>query len=733
MSPPMHAGSAGPDAGPTPVTVLVDLARHYGGAETRVVQLLEAVPGAVAVCLADGTLHRRCVTRGLPVRTVRGGRGNPTLVIRLARELRALGADVVDAHGVAAQLWGLTAARLAGVDRRIATVHSEYRAEQASGSVRGTGYEGVLRATRLLATDWIAVSGTVRAELERLGLPVDRTTVVRSGVEAPPGLPSAERAARRRALGCADDDLVVAVVGRLHPGKGHRVLLDALAGVCDRVPALRLLLIGDGPERAALAQRAAALGVADRVTFAGFRDDVPDLLRLADAFCLPTDRSEGLPYAVLEAAAAGLPIVATRLGAVPDVLTDGGTAMLVPPADRGALEAALALLPDAGLRATLGAAAATLAREELSTDAMRDATVAVYGRGRQEVGARPPLAKRARRAARSSVASLSASAPAGAAVDLLDRVARRAADALPVLMYHRVAPRDGDHGFDPVLLSATPDAFADQIERLSRTSRLLSLDDVIAIRRGGHRLPERAVLLTFDDAYAGFLRWAWPVLRAHDVPCVVFAPTAYPGQPQRQFWWEDLYRALQASPATELDTPIGTLPLTSAAARTRACRQLSDWIKATDHEAAMRHLDGWLDDLGRATPVRTTMDWDELRALAAAGVAVAPHSRTHAMLDRLPPDALADEIHGSIDDLRAQLGGCPPAFCFPAGQRSPAVRAELERAGVEVAFSTVHGVNRTGTLDWLDLQRIDVSAAMPAPLVQLSLQPWAEPLAARLA
>jgi glycosyltransferase involved in cell wall biosynthesis/peptidoglycan/xylan/chitin deacetylase (PgdA/CDA1 family) len=719
---------------PGPVTALVDLARHYGGAETRVVQLLATVPDTTAVCLADGALHRRCRALGLPVRAVRGGRGNPALIAAIARELRRARADVVDAHGVAAQLWGLAAARLAGARRRVATVHSEYRAEQAAGSVRGTGYEAVLRATRLLATDWVAVSGTVRDELRRLGLPADRITVVRSGVGVPADLPPAERAERRGALGLADDDLVVAVVGRLHPGKGHRVLLDAVAEVRDRVPGLRLLLVGDGPERPALEVRAAALGVADRVTFTGFRDDVPDLLRLADASCLPTDRSEGLPYAALEAAAAGLPIVATRLGAVPDVFTDGRTALLVPPADRDALVSTLAMLTDAGLRAALGDAAAMLARDELSTAAMRDATMAVYGgdRGRVTVP-RPPLAKRARRAARTSVATLSSSAPAGAAIDLMDRVARRSADALPVLMYHRVAPRDADHGFDPVLLSATPDVFAAQVERLSRTSRLLSLDDVIAIRRGQRRLPERAVLLTFDDAYAGFLQWAWPVLRAHDVPCVVFVPTAYPGHPERQFWWEDLYRALQASPKAELATPLGTLDLTSAAARTAACRRLSDWVKATDHEVAMRHLDDWLDDLGRATPVRTTMDWDQLRDLAAAGVAVAPHSRSHAMLDRLPPAALADEIDGSIAEIRANLGDCPPAFCFPAGQRSPAVRAELERAGVEVAFSTVHGVNRRGTLDWLDLQRIDVSAAMPASLVQLSLQPWAEPLAARLA
>ncbi|CAN5870420.1 hypothetical protein BH23ACT10_BH23ACT10_36600 [soil metagenome] len=709
---------------------LIDIAHQYGGAETRVVQLLRTLPGTFALCLHGSGLHRRCTQEGLAVHTVRHARWDARLITAIAGVVRARGVAAVDAHGVAAQLWGLAGARLAGVPRRVVTVHSEYGAEQGAGSLRGVAYETVLRTTRLTATDWIAVSPGVRDDLTRLGLPAQRITIVRSGVDAArTPLPPGRRAAARRDLGYHPDHLVTAVVGRLHDGKGHRVLLEAFAAVAERLPQLRLLLVGDGPERTNLQRLTDRLGLTDRVAFTGFRTDIAHLLALADGFCLPTDRSEGLPYALLEAAAAGLPAIATRLGAVPAVFTDGENALLVAPGDRAALARALLELRDPALRGRLGTAARTMARRQLSVAAMTAATARIH------TAAQPPvrLVTRARRAGRASAAALAASAPADHTIALLDRVARRSPNALPVLMYHRVAPVDGDHGFDPVLLSATPESFADQIDQLSRTSHLLTLAEVIAIRRRGRPLPPRAVLLTFDDAYRGFLRWAWPVLQAHDAPCVVFAPTAYPGDPTRQFWWEDLYRALQSTALTELGTPLGVLPLHDAAQRTAACHRLSDWVKATDHAEAVKHLDSWLDELGRAAPVRTTMSWDELRMLAAAGVEVAPHSRTHAMLDRVAPPRLADEIHGAIDDLRTQLGTCPPAFCFPAGQRSPAVRDELRRAGVEVAFSTVHGVNRTASIDWLDLQRIDVSAAMPTGLVRLALHPWAEPYAARFA
>lgn len=727
---------------PTPPrgTVLIDLARQYGGAETRVVQLLRTLPDSVALCLHGGGLHRRCCDEGLATVTLRAGRADPALVVRMTRLLRARRPAVVDAHGVAAQCWGLPAARLAGVPVRIATVHSEYRAEQAVGSLRGRGYEAVLRTTRATATGWIAVSDRISDDLRRLGLPAARISTVRSGVEVDAAPPTGtERRAGRAALGFGDDDLVVAIVGRLHPGKGHRVALTALARIVGDAPQLRLLLVGDGPHRARLRSDVADLGLADHVAFTGYRTDVPALLRLADAFCLPTDRSEGLPYAVLEAAAAGLPVVATRVGGVADLFADGHTALLVPPADAAALAAALGRLRDAELRMDLGAAARTLATERLSVATMASATAAAHGTAPQAPGgvaddARRgvPLRRRIKRTARTAVVATAGSAPAAAAIDLVDRVARSSPAALPVLMYHRVAPVDGDHGFDPVLLSATPAAFAEQLDRLTRSSHLLTLDEVLQVRRGGRPLPERAVLLTFDDAYAGFLRWAWPVLRAYGAPCVVFAPTAYPGT-ERQFWWEDLYRALQLTDRPRLDTAAGTVPLRTAAERSVACHRLSDWIKATAHAEAMRHLHGWLDELGRPAPVRTTMTWDELRELTAAGVDVAPHSRTHAMLDRLPPSRLAEEVRGAIADVRDHLGRCPPAFCYPAGQRSAAVRDELRRAGVEMAFSTDHGINRASGLDWLGLQRIDVSAAMPAALVQLTLQPWAEPLAARLA
>lgn len=143
-----------------------------------------------------------------------------------------------------------------------------------------------------------------------------------------------------------EDPPTVLSLGRMMPVKGQDVLLEAFALVRDRHPQARLILIGDGPARQEFEQLAARLGIADAVDFVGQRDpdDVRIFMGRTAVFALPS-RSEGLPLALLEAMAAGLPVVATRVGGVPDVL-EPGTGLLVPPEDAAALAEALSKLLD---------------------------------------------------------------------------------------------------------------------------------------------------------------------------------------------------------------------------------------------------------------------------------------------------------------------------------------------------------------------------------------------------
>jgi len=167
------------------------------------------------------------------------------------------------------------------------------------------------------------------------------------------------RAEVRREFGVADGEVLVVSVANLRPEKGYDVLLDTARILVDQDLPVRIVAVGRGEgelERTIVA-RHAALGLGDRLTFAGQRDDVLRILAGADAFVLAS-RQEGLPVVLMEATSVGLPIVATAVGGVPQVLTDGVDGLVVPPGDPAALAAALTrVVSDPGLRSRLGAAA----------------------------------------------------------------------------------------------------------------------------------------------------------------------------------------------------------------------------------------------------------------------------------------------------------------------------------------------------------------------------------------
>jgi glycosyltransferase involved in cell wall biosynthesis len=163
-------------------------------------------------------------------------------------------------------------------------------------------------------------------------------------------------------------------VARLDPQKGLGDLLEAAA----RVPDASFVVAGDGPDRERLGETARSLGLHDRVCFLGHRDDVPDLLRSCDVFVLPS-LYEGFPLSVLEAMAAGKPVIATAVGGTPEAVSDGETGFLVPPGDPSALAAAIrAVLSDPVLARRLGSAGRERACRTFSAAEMVRHVVRLY-------------------------------------------------------------------------------------------------------------------------------------------------------------------------------------------------------------------------------------------------------------------------------------------------------------------------------------------------------------------
>jgi glycosyltransferase involved in cell wall biosynthesis len=225
----------------------------------------------------------------------------------------------------------------------------------------------------------LAVSQGVKDYLvDEIGIDPAKIRVVVNGVDV-----AALDAARpgseiRRDLGLPEDATVVGLVGRLdHWGKGHRELFAAIGQLRERFP-LHALIVGGGRRLAEVQQASADLNLADRVHFLGPRTDVPDLLNAMDIFVLPS-YSEGLSLALLEAMAAGLPVIATAVGSTAEVVRDGDTGLLIPPRDTAALADALArLLADPAWAQELGARARACVRERYSLERLGRKINALY-------------------------------------------------------------------------------------------------------------------------------------------------------------------------------------------------------------------------------------------------------------------------------------------------------------------------------------------------------------------
>jgi glycosyltransferase involved in cell wall biosynthesis len=187
-----------------------------------------------------------------------------------------------------------------------------------------------------------------------------------------------DRSAKRRELGISPEALILGFASRLEPQKGVPYLLDAMPAIVRRVPNAQLLIVGQGREQAALQHHAVSLGLNDHVRFLGVRFDMPELLGLFDAMILPSVW-EGLPMIVLEAMAAGCPIIASAVGGVPTAVRHGETGILVEPAKPEAIAAAVvSLLGDRALRERYGEAGRRLFRAQFTAEAMSRRYEALY-------------------------------------------------------------------------------------------------------------------------------------------------------------------------------------------------------------------------------------------------------------------------------------------------------------------------------------------------------------------
>jgi glycosyltransferase involved in cell wall biosynthesis len=358
-----------------PVAHIIDeLPAH--GAERLLADLLrhrsEAFRYHVVCLVRGGELEDEIRQLGVPV-TVLGyrGRWDLSLAWRLARWLRANRIAVVHTHLFTADTWGRLAAWLGGVRAMFTTVHS-------TNEWKSPLYRAVDRLLAGRSTRVIACSDEVGEILvHRDRLPAARVQVIPNGVALDRFAAVAADGVRAE-WGVPPSRVLLTMVGRFHPAKGHARLVGALARLRARGVACHCLFVGDGDLRPELEREVEGAGLAGMVTFTGQRSDIPRILAATDVLVVPS-RWEGLPIILLEGMAMGRAVVASAVGGIPGVIAHGRNGLLVNPGDEAELATTLErVATDGTLRARLGQAAHETVRSRYSVERTATAYEALY-------------------------------------------------------------------------------------------------------------------------------------------------------------------------------------------------------------------------------------------------------------------------------------------------------------------------------------------------------------------
>lgn len=317
-------------------------------------------------------LYQEAERRGLNPAMVRcEGRIDWRALQEIRRYIREQAIDIIHAHGYKADLYGYAAARR---EKKpiVATCHN-WRDVGRALSIYNRLDRQVLKRFDGIA----AVSETVAEKLRQSGVPPSRIQVIANGIDVRPFEEHFVSAVSASPAGLGP---VIGVVARLDLQKGFEFLFHAVRELAATNPGLQVMIVGDGPDRGAIEKMIVDLGLESRVTLAGERSDMPAIYAAMDIFVLPS-LNEGLPMTVLEAMAASRPVIATRVGAIPSVIADGRTGLLVEPRDGAGLASAIArLTADPDLRSRLAREARLSVMQNYTADIMARKYADLYDR-----------------------------------------------------------------------------------------------------------------------------------------------------------------------------------------------------------------------------------------------------------------------------------------------------------------------------------------------------------------
>ncbi len=368
-----------------PKTLIVDLSNMFGGASARVINLMKHFPdGQVALAsLEDSPVMKEAKKLNIPIFPVGNRKTDPRIVYRLIKAIKQFDVQVVDTANVQSKFWASIAVKLTGV-ALVSTLNSWY-VDEHSGSLKGNFYQTIEEITNRNVSLCICISQAVYGKLIDAGIPSDKIELIPNAIGIDTSKLQKDRKWLLQTYDLPEDAKVACLVGRLVWAKGIEDLIEAFEQIKERFPNLYCLIIGDGELHDSITEQLNKTNLTEQIRLLGYveRESVLSIVNTSDIFLMPS-RSEGTPIALLEAAALGKPILATKAGGIPEMVTHDEHALLVEVSDIDAIANGIAkLVADEDYSEKIARNAQNHIEESFSMQAQVQATLDAYAKAWQ--------------------------------------------------------------------------------------------------------------------------------------------------------------------------------------------------------------------------------------------------------------------------------------------------------------------------------------------------------------
>lgn len=325
--------------------LIVDLSIRYGGASTRAISIAKYFSsfGGMLAVIENSPTMKIAQEQGIPVRVVGKKRTDLLIPFRIAKIIQNERIQVVDTQNIQSKFWVSISVLFSRV-AFVSTLNSLYNQEFGT-SWKSNAYHWIDRLTNIKTDHYIAVSNAIEKNLLNDAIPREKISLIRNAVSLPSQPADFDIIKTRKQFGIPENAFVFILLGRMVWAKGIDDFISAFSIVAGKYKQVRAVIVGDGDLRDEIVMQIKKLSLQEHVYLLGYQPHpkVLEILMSSNIFVMPS-RSEGIPFALLEAAALGMPIVATHCGGIPEVVTNGENALLTPIGDVKALSKAMTIL-----------------------------------------------------------------------------------------------------------------------------------------------------------------------------------------------------------------------------------------------------------------------------------------------------------------------------------------------------------------------------------------------------